>query len=166
MKRKPDLRVVFFVVLTVLVTIGVIYFWELVLRPPFFAWVDANYPGDAAIEQRWNIKQRVEHFFISFMVDALVVTLLLRLVHRQQRQLRQSEERYRALFEQARDGIGVVRLADHRLVEANDRVCEILGLEQQNCVGRDIRGLLSTTTPNAPELMLVPPNGNPPGESE
>ena len=167
MKRKPDLRVVFFVVLTVLVTIGVIYFWELVLRPPFFAWVDANYPGDAAVEQRWNIKQRVEHFFISFMVDALVVTLLLRLVHRQQRQLRQSEERYRALFEQARDGIGVVRLADHRLVEANDRVCEILRLEQQNCVGRDIRGLLSTTTPNAqPELMLVPPNGYPPGESE
>ena len=48
-------------------------------------------------------------FLISFMVDALVVTLLLRLVHRQQRQLRESEERYRALFEQARDGIGVVR---------------------------------------------------------
>src|SRR5687768_2017269 len=108
-------------------TLGVIYFWELVLRPPFFSWVDARYPGEANVQRRWDIKQRVEHFAISFMVDALVVTLLLRLVHRQQRQLRQSEERYRALFEQARDGIGVVRLADHRLVEANNRVCEILG---------------------------------------
>src|SRR5688572_32647504 len=149
MKRKPDLRVVFFVVLTVLVTIGVIYFWELVLRPPFFAWVYANYPGDAAIEQRWNIKQRVEHFFISFMIDALVVTSLLRLVHRQQRQLRQSEERYRALFEQARDGIGLVRLADHRLVEANDKVCDILGLRLQDCIGRDIRELFHTSNLNA-----------------
>src|SRR5688500_2457682 len=167
MIRSFDTKVVlFFILLTVLMTIGVIVFWEEVLRPPFFAWVETRYPGAGYAQLRWDIQQRVEHFFISVAVDALVVTLLLRLVHRQQRQLRQSEERYRALFEQARDGIGVVRLADHRLVEANDRVCEILGLEQQNCVGRDIRGLLSTTTPNAPELMLVPPNGNPPGESE
>src|SRR5918911_2554606 len=120
MSTKFDLKlVVFFVVLTLLLTIGVIGFWEKALRPPFFAWVDARYPGDANAERRWNIKQRTEHVFISITVDALVVTLLLRLVHRQQRQLRESEERYRALFEQARDGIGVVRLDGYRLTEAN-----------------------------------------------
>ena len=128
MNRRSDLKVVvFFVALTVALTVVVIAVWEQTLRPPFFAWVDREYPGDANTQKRWDIKQRTEHVLISFTVDALVVTLLLRLVRRQQRQLRASEERYRALFEQARDGIGVVRLNDHRLVEANNKVCEILG---------------------------------------
>src|ERR671912_2794307 len=140
MFRRFEWKVVlFFIVLTVLMTIGVIVFWEEVLRPPFFAWVEARYPGVAYAQFRWNIQQRVEHFFISVTVDALVVTLLLRLVHRQQRKLRESEERYRALFEQAKDGIGLVRLADHHLIEANDKFCEILELRQQDCIGRDIR---------------------------
>ena len=160
--RRFDFKViVFFVGLTVLLTIGVIALWEVTLRPPFFAWVDAQYPGEANVERRWNIKQRIEHVAISFMVDALVVTLLLRLVHRQQRQLRESEERYRALFEQARDGIGVVRLSDHHLVEANNRACEILGLPQEDCTDRDIRTLLQSNTPNV-QLM----DGHVSGESE
>lgn len=165
MHRKFDFKViVFFILLTVLLTIGIIGLWELTLRPVFFAWVDARYPGDANTELRWNIKQRVEHVFISFAVDALVVTLLLRVVHRQQRQLRESEERYRALFEQARDGIGLVRLSDYRLIEANNRACEIFGLQQQDCVNRDIRGLFPTTKANTnTELTL---NGQPTGESE
>ena len=116
--RRFDYKVIaFFVLLTVVLTIGVIAFWETALRPPFFTWVDSRYPGEENAQRRWNIKQRIEHVSISFMVDALVVTLLLRVVHRQQRQLRTSEERYRALFEQARDGIGVVRLSDHHLVD-------------------------------------------------
>ena len=49
----------------------------------------------ANAQLRWNIEQRFEHFSISFVVDAMVVTMLLRLVHRQQRQLRESEARYR-----------------------------------------------------------------------
>ena len=160
--RRFDLKVIgFFVLLTVVLTIGVIAFWEATLRPPFFAWVDARYPGDANVERRWNIKQRVEHVFISFMVDAMVVTLLLRMVHRQQRQLRASEERYRALFEQARDGIGVIRLSDHHLIEANNRVCEIFGLAQEKCTDQDIRNLLQSTTPNV-QLM----DGHVSGESE
>jgi len=155
--RRFDLKViVFFVLLTVLLTVGVIALWEATLRPPFYAWVDARYPGDGNVEQRWNIKQRVEHVFISFMVDAMVVTLLLRLVHRQQRQLRASEERYRALFEQARDGIGVVRLSDHHLVEANNKVCEIFGVRQQECIDRDIRELFRTSQP---DVVLAPPSG-------
>ena len=168
MLRTFNFKVVaFFVALTVLMTIGVIGFWESTLRPPFFAWVDARYPGEANAAKRWNIKQRTEHVFISIMVDALVVTLLLRLVHRQQGQLRESEERYRALFEQARDGIGVVRLNDHRLVEANDKFCDILGLRQQDCAGRDIRQLFPATTANGqPGLMMMPPTGHTSGESE
>lgn len=164
--KKLDFKViVFFVLFTVLLTIGVIAFWELTLRPPFFAWVDRRYPGEANTQRRWDIKQRVEHVAISFMVDALVVTLLLRLIHRQQGQLRMSEERYRALFEQARDGIGLVRLSDHHLVEANNKACEILGVRNQECVGRDIRELLRTSSPSTlPDLLA--PNGNSSAENE
>src|SRR6185503_6527961 len=165
--RRFDLKIiVFFVLLTLLLTIGVIVFWEKTLRPPFFAWVDARYPGEANVERRWNVKQRVEHVFISITVDALVVTLLLRLVHRQQRQLRASEERYRALFEQARDGIGVVRLSDHHLVEANNKVCEILGVQQQECIDRDIRELFRPTTTNAQPENMIALDGQPSGEHE
>lgn len=161
--RRFDFKIiVFFVILTVLLTVGVIALWEKTLRPPFFAWVDAHYPGDENVQRRWDIKQRVEHVFISFMVDAAVVTLLLRMVHRQQRQLRASEERYRALFEQARDGIGVVRLSDHHLVEANHKACEILGVVPQECIDRDIRELLHNPQTDA----LLKPNGHPSGENE
>jgi PAS domain S-box-containing protein len=167
MLRRFDLRIVlFFVVLTVIMTIGVIIFWEEVLRPPFFSWVEARYPGVAYAQFRWNIQQRVEHFFISVTVDALVVTLLLRLVHRQQRQLRESEERYRALFEQAKDGIGLIRLTDHRLIEANDKFCAILGLRQQDCSGRDIRELFGPSTPKAETELMMNPNGHTSGEHE
>ena len=151
MNRRFDLKVI---VLTVLLTIGVIATWEVTLRPIFFAWVDARYPGDANVELRWNVKQRFEHFFISFTVDLLVVTMLLRLVHRQQRQLRMSEERYRALFEQATDGIGLIRLSDQRVLDANKRVCQILDLPQQNCIDRDIRELFRRTS--SPDLALAP----------
>jgi signal transduction histidine kinase len=82
MNRRFDLKVI---LLTLIVTIGVIGFWEVALRRPFFAWVDAHYPGDSNANLRWNVEQRFEHFFISFLVDAIVVTMLLRLVHRQQR---------------------------------------------------------------------------------
>jgi len=151
MNRRFDLKVI---ALTVLLTIGVIASWEVTLRPVFFAWVDAQYPGDANVQMRWNIKQRFEHFLISFTVDLLVVTMLLRLVHRQQRQLIMSEERYRALFEQATDGIGLIRLSDQRVVDANNRVCQILDLPQQDCLDRDIRELFRKTS--APELTLEP----------
>ena len=165
MIRRFDFKVVlFFILLTVIMTIGVIALWEEVLRPPFYAWVESRYPGVAYAQFRWNIQQRVEHFFISVTVDALVVTLLLRLVHRQQHQLRESEERYRALFEQAKDGIGLVRLTDHRLIEANDKACAILGLRQQDCIGRDIRELFHT--PNAQTELMMTSNGHPSGESE
>ena len=159
MNRRFDLKVI---VLTVLLTIGVMAFWEVALRPVWFAWVDAHYPGDPNVQLRWNVKQRFEHFFISFTVDLLVVTMLLRLVHRQQRRLLMSEERYRTLFEQANDGIGLVRRSDYRLLDANKKVCQILDLPQRECLDRDIRELFHTSNPE----IHVTPNGQPSSENE
>jgi PAS domain S-box-containing protein len=143
MKRSSNLTLIlFFTALTVVMTAVVVVTWEKVLRDPFFAWVERKYPGDENRKTRRDIQQRVEHFTISITVDVVVVTLLLRLVNHKQRALVDSEERYRALFEHANDGIGVVTAADHRLTEANNRFCEILGFDARKVVGRDVREVI------------------------
>lgn len=143
MRRSPNLTLIlFFTVLTVVMTAVVVVTWERLLRDPFFVWVERKYPGDENRRLRRDIQQRVEHFTISITVDLVVVALLLRLVNHKQRALVESEERYRALFEHANDGIGVVTAADHRLTEANNRFCEILGFGAQKVVGRDVREVI------------------------
>lgn len=143
MKRSSNLNLIlFFTALTVVMTAGVVVTWERVMRDPFFAWVERKYPGEEYRRKRRDIQQRVEHFTISIIVDVVVVTLLLRLVNHKQRALVESEKRYRTLFEHANDGIGVVTAADHRLTEANNRFCEILGFGAQRVVGRDVREVI------------------------
>jgi PAS domain S-box-containing protein len=141
MKKIGSIKLIlFFTALTVLLTWLVIFGYESYLRQPFYSWVEARYPGDRQFQDQ--IEQRVEHFCISTTVDVIVVTLLLGLVNRQQRKLRGSEERYRALFEHAGDGIGVVTALDHRLVDANKKFGEILGHNHQAILGRDVCDLL------------------------
>lgn len=94
MKKRGNLKLIlFFSLLTFVLTAVVILTWEQILRPPFFAWVDRNYPGVENVEERWKIQQRVEHFFISLTVDVVVVSILLAIVGRQQRRLVEAQEK-------------------------------------------------------------------------
>jgi two-component system NtrC family sensor kinase len=68
-------------------TVVVIAFWERFLRPPYFAWVEVNYPGVENADYRYKLEQRVEHVFISMTVDVIVVSILLAMVDRKQRRL-------------------------------------------------------------------------------
>jgi PAS domain S-box-containing protein len=120
-------------------TAAVVLAWESFVRGPIFSYVERRYPGSENADRRYVVQQRIEHFIISMAVDGVVVTLLLRLVERKQRAVVESEERYRALFEHASDGIGVASAEDHRLTEANGRFCDILGLSNTEVVGRDVR---------------------------
>jgi PAS domain S-box-containing protein len=129
--------ILFFTVLTFVITLTVIFAWEKLLNRPVFAWIDAHYSSVPA-DERWRIEQRVEHFFISTTVDVIVVTLLLRLVNRQQHRLKASEERYRALFEQANDGIGLLRASDFRLAEVNSQFARTLDETPAALLGRRI----------------------------
>lgn len=143
MRRSSNLTLIlFFTALTIVMTAIVVVTWERLLRDPFFVWVESKYPGEGNRRTRRDIQQRVEHFTISITVDLVVVALLLRLVNHKQRALAESEERYRALFEHANDGIGVVTAADHRLTEANNRFREILGYGAREVVGRDVRDVI------------------------
>jgi signal transduction histidine kinase len=93
-KKGLDPRlIIFFTVLTLVLTGAVILLWEKVLRPPYYAWVDQNYPGVENIQQRDRLEQRGEHFFISVTVDVIVVSILLAIVGRKQRRLVEAHER-------------------------------------------------------------------------
>src|SRR2546423_492266 len=167
MKRSSNLTLIlFFTLLTIVMTTVVVLTWEKVLRDPFFAWVERRYPGEENRRTRRDIQQRVEHFTISITVDVVVVTLLLRLVNHKQRELVESEERYRALFEHASDGIGVVAAADHRLTEANNRFCEILGCTPQEVVGRDVREIVRPTDSVQAGVLAELLDGRASGEGE
>jgi PAS domain S-box-containing protein len=169
MKRTSNFNlIVFFTFLTFVLTAFVVLAWEQTIRDPFFSWVERRYPGAHNEYKREQFQQRVEHFTISIAVDMVVVTLLLRLVDRQQRRLVESEHRYRALFEQASDGIGVVAASDYHLVDANHKFCQILGCEIEGLIGRDIRNIirpLSAAAPGTKTLAALLEDGET-GESE
>lgn len=85
--------VLLFTALTVVLTAAVILTWEQVLKPPYYAWVERNYPGSANAENRDKLEQRGEHFFISMTVDLIVVSILLVIVDRKQRRLVEANQR-------------------------------------------------------------------------
>ncbi|MEA2176613.1 MAG: hypothetical protein QOD00_4205 [Blastocatellia bacterium] len=140
MKKSNSVKLnLFFIAFTILVTTTVIFTWEQVFRAPVFAWMDAHFSNKES--NRFDFEQRVEHYIISTMVDVIVVTILLRLVNRQQRKLVASEERYRSVFEHAVAGIAVLTAADWRVVECNNKFGAILGYQPHELIGRDIRQL-------------------------
>jgi PAS domain S-box-containing protein len=143
MKISSNLKlIIFFSLLTFIMTAFVVFTWEGLIRDPFFTWVAQKFPGDTNRLTRLNIQQRVEHFTISITVDVVVVTLLLRIVNRQQRKLVESEQRYRALFEHASDGIGVITATDHCLIEANNKFCQLLDAPAHLLARRDVREII------------------------
>ena len=86
--RRSNLGlIILFTALTIILTATVIIMWEQVLRPPYYSWVERNYPGPENADYRNKIEQRVEHFFISMTVDVIVVSILLGIVNRKQRRL-------------------------------------------------------------------------------
>ena len=91
--RRSNLGLIMlFTALTLILTVSVIMMWEKVLRPPYYSWVERNYPGPENAEYRNKIEQRVEHFFISMTVDVIVVSILLSIVNRKQRRLMAANE--------------------------------------------------------------------------
>jgi PAS domain S-box-containing protein len=150
-KSRSTKLILFFTALTIVVTVVVIFTWEQLLVRPVFSWMEKQYSQMEPLRLRqWE--QRVEHFFISTTVDIIVVTMLLRIVGRQQNKLVASEERYRSLFEHANDGIGILTATDHRLVEVNNRFADILGYPAPELMGKRILDLQWNTTNGQPTL--------------
>jgi PAS domain S-box-containing protein len=154
-KFRNTKLVLYFTALTVLLTGIVILTYGQFLRRPFYAWVEARWPNSKGLQDQ--IQQSVEHFFISTVVDLIVVTLLLRLVNRQQQKVRDSEQRYRALFEHAGDGIGVVTAYDHMLVDVNKSFAQLLGYEQRALIGQHVCELLEKGSSNLGDGLLSEP---------
>jgi PAS domain S-box-containing protein len=153
-KGRSTRLVLFFTALTIVVTILVIFTWEKALMRSVFSWMERHYSQMEPFRLRqWE--QRVEHFFISTTVDIIVVTMLLRIVGRQQHKLVASEERYRSIFEHANDGIGILTATDHRLVEINNRFAAILGYQPHELLGKKIGDLQWSTTNGQSSLDVL-----------
>ena len=91
--RGLNMRMIFgFTALTMVLTAAVIVVWEQVLKPPYYDWVERNYPGPENAELRDKLEQRSEHFVISMTVDLVVVSILLAIVDRKQRRLVEANE--------------------------------------------------------------------------
>ena len=58
-----------------------------------------------------------------------------------QTHLRESEERFRAIFDQAAVGVVVVELSTGKYLEVNERVCQILGFTKDDLLGRTFTSL-------------------------
>lgn len=74
--------------------------------------------------------------------------------------MRESEQKYRTLLEQAADGI-VVADPDRSIVTVNSRACEIFGYRPDEFVGRDLFGLLHPAeVPNNPPRIAEVRSGS------
>jgi two-component system, sporulation sensor kinase A len=147
MNKFSNIKLVFFfTLLTVILTLIVVFTWENALMSPLYSYFEKIYPGPENADYRWRMSQRIEHFFISITVDAIVVSLLLWLVNSQQRKLRLGEARYRAVFDHASDGIGVITVNDHCLVEANKRFGDIVGYQAESVIGKHVCELFSVAS--------------------
>jgi PAS domain S-box-containing protein len=89
-------------------------------------------------ELRWVDASFIPHFGPHGQV-AGVVAMVHDISERKQseRDLQQSEERFRAIFNQAAVGI-TISDRDGRLLEANERACEILGYSHDELLGSDL----------------------------
>jgi len=63
------------------------------------------------------------------------------LVRERTRELRASERMFRELFEQANDGIMLLR-PDGRILDVNSRACEIHGCEKEDLIGKNLQALV------------------------
>jgi PAS domain S-box-containing protein len=147
--------VFFFVVLTMALTGIVILAWEKIFLRPVYSLVEDYYPGAALQERRTLVQQRIEHFVISVTVDAVVVTILLAVVRRQQRELSKSEEQYRLLFEGNPEPMWVSDNATKRFVSVNEAALALYGYQR-----REFLTLLREDVCAAPEAAIPANDGS------
>ena len=125
--------IIFFVLLTFLLTFIVVMAWEELLMSPLYSYVQGLYPYNP--DRAWRIAQRIEHTFISVTVDAIVVTLLLRLVNRQQRRLRESENFLNTVLESSTEYAIIAIDVEGRVTLFNRGAELILGHKAGDMVG-------------------------------
>ncbi|WP_262028793.1 PAS domain S-box protein [Microvirga sp. Mcv34] len=89
----------------------------------------------------------------NYIGGAVVTFMDVTPLTRAQQALRESEERFRAMAEQAEVGIAMTD-RDGRAIYVNDRYCTILGLTREQIVGRAIQELTPIEAENRSDAML------------
>jgi len=122
------------------------HFAALSFFPLFLGGWGVLWPGDDAL-----LLTVAVGIFLVF----LIVTQMLRGRASLERSLRESENKFRSIFESAEVGLTQVRISDNTVLDANNRVAEILGYEdrlkmiadydpKRHWVDMDVRGKILT----------------------
>lgn len=77
------------------------------------------------------------------------------LLERQREELRASEHRYRSLLEQSTEGIFVLDPRTRRILEANARLLEMVGLPQEELVGRRLESAVGAAPEDVSRLIAA-----------
>jgi two-component system sensor histidine kinase HydH len=132
--------ILFFIILTLAATLVVVYAWEEFGMSPLYSYIRGMYPDDP--DSAWRIAQRIEHICISVTVDALVVTLLLRLVDKQQHRLRESEGFLNTVLESSTEYAIIALDTEGRVTLFNRGAELIFGYKAAAMVGTLARALV------------------------
>ena len=108
----------------------------------------ARYPVPAlgAVRLADSLRLRYEHRITLVMAATGAVLLSMGILlflrrSRSERRLRESEERYRAFFEQAAVGMAEVEAHTHRLLRVNKAFCDLLGYTDEELCGKTLAAI-------------------------
>lgn len=98
------------------------------------------------IETPYHVAYTV-HYWNGFMIFALfiiIVYFLQKLVDTMH-ELKESEQNYRSIFELANDAIFVRDIKSYRIIDVNDKACQMLGYSKDELIGLDLTNLIPDT---------------------
>ena len=103
---------------------------------------------------------------VSLLASALLLLIGIGLSSLVLKQIRNSEEKYRNLINTANDAILVIDAKTRLILEANHRACEILGLSEDELVGKPESDLYPVESTESARQLLTPNTSHPGGSRE
>ena len=108
---------------------------------------------DSAAGARYMVRVLPYRSIDNYIGGAVVTFMNVTPLTRAQQALRESEERFRAMAEQAEVGIAMTE-RDGRTIYVNDRYCAILGLAREQIIGRAIQELTPPEEEDRSDALL------------
>ncbi|HEY3251521.1 MAG TPA: PAS domain S-box protein [Ignavibacteria bacterium] len=81
-------------------------------------------------------------------------------LEKKDKELQHSEEYYRMLFNQAHDAILIIDPHDERVLDANNRTCEIYGFKREDLIGLSLKAISKNVAQGEEHLKKILEKGN------
>jgi PAS domain S-box-containing protein len=102
-----------------------------------------KYTGSGSAEDEEITKEELENIVRERTAEISQINNKLNLkleeLHKKEEELRISEQYYKMLFEQAHDAIVILDPADERVIDVNNRACQIYGFSRKEFIGLSLK---------------------------